>query len=85
MRPRRPSGYASANRHTCRLELVLEFDGATSVNDAREVTRRVMDALQLSTDLAQGMGRLNSARIICHDLRRTIPLRLPSDAGKAEA
>jgi len=76
MRPRQPSCFLRLKRHTYRLELVLDFGSAISGNEAREVTRRILDALQVSVLQPQNVRDPESVRLTCHELRRSLQLNL---------
>jgi hypothetical protein len=84
MRSTPSTGFRTAPRHTYRMELTLEFSGPVSGTDAREAARRILDALRLSAAQGSHEQRLQSARLVCHDLRRIIALELPSDDSSPE-
>jgi len=69
--PRRPQ---SSERHSFRMELVLEFDGAVGAAAAKEAARRVMDGLGLSVAEVSHGPAVKGCRLVCHDLRRSLPL-----------
>lgn len=78
MRPqRRP--FQAAEKHAFRLELQLDFDRTTGATDARQVARRVVEALRLSEVKVPDTDHLAECRLVCHDLRSVLSLTLVRD------
>ena len=76
MRPRGKAVFRQSNRHTYRLELQLDFDGAVSALRAKEVARRLTEALRLSVVEARDLAGLQRCQLVCHELRQVLPLDL---------
>jgi hypothetical protein len=56
------------------MELELEFERAIPAQRAKEVARRVTDALRLSRVEVGQVEGLTSCRLVCHPLRKVLPL-----------
>ena len=69
---RRPS--QPVDRHSFRMELVLQFEAPVSATQAKEAARRVMDGLSLSSVAPQQGVSPSSCRLVCHDLHRSLSL-----------
>jgi len=74
MRRRTVSQYSKSETHVYRLELHLQFEEATPAHDARQVARRVTEALRLPTITDGAFPGLKRSMIISHDMKKAIPL-----------
>lgn len=77
MRPQRTAALRQSRRHTYRLELQLDFTGPVSGARAKQVARRLTEALQLVAREGQELEGLERCQLLCHELRQVLPLELP--------
>ena len=57
-----------------RIELRLDFEGPVSAQRAREVARRITEALRLPALQVKDLAGLQGCQLVCHELRQILPL-----------
>jgi hypothetical protein len=85
VRARRRSGFQRSARHAYMMELELEFGRAIPAQRAKEVARRVTDALRLSRAEVGQLEGLTGCRLVCHPLRKVLTLDVGTGSEPAAA
>ena len=68
-------------RHTCRLELILEFCEPVATGRASEVARRLLESLQIAAPEVSASPELRKCSLTCHEMRQTVSL-VPAAAAR---
>jgi len=77
MRRSGKSRFVRSHRHAYRMELVLEFGASVPAAEAKELARKILESLRVTTASVPGAELLKSGRLVCHDLQRVLPIVLP--------
>lgn len=77
MQRRTTRHFQQSAHHTFRMELVLGFAERISGREASEVARRVLESVQVAMPAVEAADSLQSCRLVCHQLRQTVPLIPP--------
>jgi len=77
----KPSRFRRSDRHSYRLELVLQFGEPVAAHDAGQMARRITDAIRVSAVDEDVLAGLENCQLICHEMRKVIPLEPRAGEG----